>query len=246
MESIRGGRMNYIKNAIGWAPWAWNPITGCRHHESGICEVKACYAERMSKRLAGRFGYDRQDPFKPTMHWNKMDEPYMQKKPTTIFVGDMGDMWGDNIKELWIRNVLDVCRALPRHTFLFLTKNPKRYRAFCIPRNCWTGTTVNRRKDEHRISSLLFRGRSWISFEPMYENLSGIGMLGTLNAKERKVRCVVIGAQTRPEILPKPEWVGKLVCEADMFGIDVFMKKNLAPLSLYSGKLVQDTPWDIK
>jgi protein gp37 len=43
-----------MTNPIGWCDRTWNPITGCSP-VSPACDH--CYAERMSKRLAGRFGY---------------------------------------------------------------------------------------------------------------------------------------------------------------------------------------------
>lgn len=39
---------------IEWAEETWNPISGCTKISTGC---KNCYAERMARRLAGRYGY---------------------------------------------------------------------------------------------------------------------------------------------------------------------------------------------
>lgn len=50
----------------------WNVVTGCTPIYAG-CDY--CYAQRMSKRLAGRCGYDKDAPFNPTFHWIKLIYP---------------------------------------------------------------------------------------------------------------------------------------------------------------------------
>jgi protein gp37 len=49
------------KTKIEWADAVWNPVTGCTKVSAGCAN---CYAERMSKRLRGRFGYPKDDPFR--------------------------------------------------------------------------------------------------------------------------------------------------------------------------------------
>ena len=60
------------KSSIEWTESTWNPITGCSKISLGC---KNCYAERMAKRLKGRYGYPQDDPFKVTLHPNRLEEP---------------------------------------------------------------------------------------------------------------------------------------------------------------------------
>ena len=47
-------------------------------------ENNKCWAEKMAVRLAGRFGYDKKNPFKPTFHPEKLEEPLKWKTPRRI------------------------------------------------------------------------------------------------------------------------------------------------------------------
>lgn len=46
---------------IEYCTETWNPVTGCFPVSEGCLN---CYARRMAKRLRGRFGYPRDDPFR--------------------------------------------------------------------------------------------------------------------------------------------------------------------------------------
>jgi protein gp37 len=107
---------------IKWTNVTWNPVTGCTKTSPGCLN---CYAERMAKRLAGRFGYPENDPFKPsTIHYDKMNAPFSWNKPLRIFVCSMGDLFHPAVPDDIIRGVLDVCHIARHHTFQILTKRP--------------------------------------------------------------------------------------------------------------------------
>jgi protein gp37 len=117
---------------IEWAEETWNPVTGCTPISEGC---RNCYAERMSKRLAGRCGYPSEDPFKVTLHPDKLDQPLRWKKPRMIFVCSMGDLFHEDVPFDQISQVFDVmcscsfdaiCSMEPGHTFMVLTKRPER------------------------------------------------------------------------------------------------------------------------
>ena len=59
------------KTKIEWTDYVFNPITGCTPISEGC---KNCYAERMAQRLKGRFGYDKDNPFKVTFHSDKLKQ----------------------------------------------------------------------------------------------------------------------------------------------------------------------------
>lgn len=116
------------ESKIEWTDAVWNPVTGCTKVSEGC---RNCYAERMSKRLAGRFGYPADDPFKVTLHPDRLDEPQGWKKPRRIFVCSMGDLFHKDVPDEFIAQVLNVpMRGVHRHTYLILTKRPERARDF--------------------------------------------------------------------------------------------------------------------
>lgn len=108
---------------IAWTDMTWNPVTGCTKCSPGCAH---CYAERMSKRLAGRVGYDRDQPFKVTLHPDRLDQPRQAKKGKRIFVCSMSDLFHPDVPFAFIRKVFEVMAACPQHTFIVLTKRPER------------------------------------------------------------------------------------------------------------------------
>ena len=154
------------KSKIEWTDRVWNPVTGCTPISEG-CDN--CYAERMSKRLAGRCGYPKDDPFKVTLHPDRLDQPARWKKPSKVFVCSMGDLLHENLLFQFIKKVWDVTVKCPQHTFIFLTKRPERMLRFAQwmagtdhisiaewPRNCWIGVTAeNQQRADERIPILL-------------------------------------------------------------------------------------------
>lgn len=135
------------KTKINWADAVWNPVTGCSKLSEGC---RNCYAERMSKRLAGRCGYPKDDPFNVTLHPEKIIEPLKWEKPRRIFVNSMSDLFHDGVPDDWIlaifvamgltyENTKEMKEVSPghkvamhkaKHTFMILTKRPERMKNF--------------------------------------------------------------------------------------------------------------------
>lgn len=121
---------------IEWATKVWNPVTGCSKVSPGC---KNCYAERMAKRLAGRFGYPKDNPFKVTLHHDRLDEPLKRwRKPQMVFVCSMGDLFHDDVPFEFTDDVFENIAVCQSHTFLILTKRPERMQR-------WFETVTERR-----------------------------------------------------------------------------------------------------
>jgi protein gp37 len=120
-------KIEWCKNKDGGQGKTWNPITGCTKISPGC---QNCYAERMSKRLRGRCGYDAENPFKVTLRPNRLDEPMWWWKPSTVFVCSMGDLFHDDVPFDFIDRVFKRINGNPQHDFLILTKRPERMREY--------------------------------------------------------------------------------------------------------------------
>lgn len=108
---------------IEWTDKTWNPITGCTPIGEGC---RNCYAKRMATRLAGRYGYPKDDPFRVTFHPDKLDEPLKWKKPCRVFVCSMGDLFHSDVSATWRNRIFRVIQSTPRHEYVVLTKRPER------------------------------------------------------------------------------------------------------------------------
>lgn len=117
---------------IEWADRVWNPVTGCSKC-SDACDN--CYAERMSKRLAGRCGYPTLDPFKVTWHQDRLFEPISWNKPSRVFVCSMADLFHSDVRDDKLLCIFTVIALSPKQTFLLLTKRPERAHEFLCLEN---------------------------------------------------------------------------------------------------------------
>ncbi len=111
---------------IAWTDATWNPVTGCTKVSAGCAH---CYAERMAKRLRGRGGYPTDDPFRVTLHKNKLNEPLRWRKPRMVFVCSMGDLFHPSVPDEFIYEALSIMVLCQQHYFQILTKRPERMAA---------------------------------------------------------------------------------------------------------------------
>jgi protein gp37 len=162
---------------IEWTEETWNPVTGCTPISEGC---QNCYAKRMAKRLAGRCGYPKDEPFKVTLHLDKLKQPLKWKKPRRIFVCSMGDLFHNDVPINWLQEVFDVMWVNKHHTFLILTKRPdkvlkyieiaKKLNYWAVLPNVWLGVTAeNQQRADERIPILLQipAAKRFVSVEPM-------------------------------------------------------------------------------
>lgn len=116
--------IEWVRNPDGTKGETWNPVTGCTKISAGC---RSCYAERMSKRLAGRYGYPAAPHnFDVTLHPDKLDQPLKWKKPRRVFVCSMGDLFHEDVPFTYITSVLGYLNLASQHTFMILTKRPDR------------------------------------------------------------------------------------------------------------------------
>ena len=81
-------------SSIEWTESTWNPVTGCTKVSPGC---KHCYAERMALRLRAMNQPNYANGFKLAMHRHALDLPLQWKKPQTIFVNSMSDLFHEDV-----------------------------------------------------------------------------------------------------------------------------------------------------
>ncbi len=248
------------KTSIEWCDYTWNPVTGCLHScrrtycyntikfTSPLNRFGAIYINEAGNRVSEKdwktretnrahiakesevypYGYD------PTLYPHRLNEPLKKKKSGRIFVVDTGDLFGEWVPKEWIDKVLEIVNAGYWHTFLFLTKNPKRMLQFTFPPNAWVGTSVNSDKDVRRaeiIKDVNARVK-YLSIEPL---------LGEISFSLKGVDWVIVGAQTgKNPVIPEKGWIESILHQTERYNIPIFMKGNIKPY--YTFDLPQKFP----
>jgi len=238
-------------NRPGTVGETWSPVTGCTPISEGCAH---CWAKRMAKRLAGRWGYpEAPHEFDVTLHPDKLEEPLRWKKPRTVFVVSMGDLFHEDVPREWIESVLSVCAQADRkHTFMFLTKRPERMLEIMLewqeaqghlPGNWWGLVTAeNQQRADERIPLLLkcpFAVRG-VSIEPMlgpvdtlpfpYETDSGgFSPQGyPLDVTVPGLDWVIVGPETGPGARDMaPNWARKVRDDCVAADVPFFYKRGL-------------------
>ncbi len=111
----------------GTIPETWNPTTGCNKKSQGC---KNCYAEGMHKRLQAM----RQEKYKqPFLNgavehhdFDLLTMPLRWKKPRTVFVNSMSDLFHENISDAFIDQVFAIMSLAVDHTIIIVTKRAER------------------------------------------------------------------------------------------------------------------------
>lgn len=142
------------------------------------------------------------------------DRKKATRRPVTV-------PWHDE----WIQQVFEACNRAPWHTYIFLTKNPKRYaNAYLfkdIPPKFMVGTTITGLKDNLKVPSIFdWISNSFLSIEPLLGSVDGVDF--------KKLSWVIVGAQTGPgAVKPKPEWVQSIIEQCRAANVPLFLKDNL-------------------
>ena len=209
---------------IEWAEKTWNPVTGCTPISEGC---QNCYAKRMAKRLAGRCGYPKDDPFQPVLHSAEViKQPQKWKKPCKIFVCSMSDIFHESLPFWMIDEVIDSCMIADWHIYMFLTKRPQQaYKYFNSTSNrmenfqklnAMLGVTAeNQARADERIPILLQIPAAvrFVSLEPMLSKISLARYL-------KWPLCKHWNANGNPDEYGKYRWEKQALVAAGWTGID--------------------------
>ena len=113
---------------IPYADESWNPTSGCSKVSPGCAR---CWAETVSHRFSMTHL-----PWTPehaaenvVTHPARLSEPLHWRKPRTVAVCFMGDLFHEQVPDEFIERVFGVMALARDHTFLVLTKRPERMNA---------------------------------------------------------------------------------------------------------------------
>ena len=229
-----------LKSAIEWTQSTWNPITGCTKVSPGC---KHCYAERMAERLQAMGQNNYRNGFRLTLQPHMLELPLRWKKPQTIFVNSMSDLFHKDVPIDYIQGVFDVMRRAHWHRFQMLTKRADRV-AQLDPKlawapNIWMGVSVESAKYRSRIDELRSTGAltKFLSLEPLLGPLDRLDLRG--------INWVIVGGESGPKARPMdPEWATDLRDQCKRAKVPFFFKQWGGKNKKQAGRLLVGRTWD--
>ena len=218
----------------GTIPESWNPVKGCSPIAAGCAN---CYAARMTRRLeamgqrayVGLLNKDK-GHFNGTVFCDEreLDRPSRWRKPRTVFVCSMSDLYHRHVPDAFIDRVMVCVAANPQHTFIFLTKRHARMRADTFGRpslqNRWCMVSVSTQMeyvsaiDAMVDASAVVRG---LSIEPLLGRI-------VLGARLKYLDWVIVGAESKGAYAGRMceyPWMVSIVDECRQLNVPVFVKQ---------------------
>jgi len=229
-----------LASSIEWTESTWNPLTGCTKVSPGCAN---CYAERMALRLKAMGNPNYINGFSVTMHENVLELPLHWRKPQTIFVNSMSDLFHEDVPEQFIFRVFDVMRRADWHCFQILTKRSGRLielspQLSWVP-NIWMGVSVEDEAHAFRIHHLRGTGANvkFLSLEPLLGPISSLGL--------EAIDWVIVGGESGPGSRPmKQSWVIDIRNKCQEAKVPFFFKQWGGINKKKMGRELEGRTWD--
>lgn len=229
-----------LGSGIEWTESTWNPVTGCNKLSPGC---KYCYAERMAERLQAMGQPNYRDGFKLTLQPKMLELPLHWKKPQTIFVNSMSDLFHKDVPVEYIQRVFDVMRRANWHRFQVLTKRADRLAELSPeidwPANVWMGVSVETAEYVDRIDDLRATGAAvkFLSLEPLLGPLPELKLQG--------IDWVIVGGESGPRSRPmEAAWATDIRDQCAKSGVAFFFKQWGGKNKKKAGRLLEGETYD--
>jgi protein gp37 len=228
------------KTSIEWTEATWNPVTGCTKVSPGC---KHCYAERMAGRLRAMGTAAYRNGFELTLQPEKLDLPLRWRRPQTIFVNSMSDLFHEGVPTDYVRRVFDVMRRASWHRFQVLTKRAERLAELDAELvwapNIWMGVSVESAAYAWRIDCLR-RTRArvrFLSIEPLLGPLEDIDLSG--------IHWVIVGGESGPGARSmEARWAQSVRDQCLRAGVPFFFKQWGGVNKKRAGRVLDGRTWD--
>jgi protein gp37 len=227
-------------SGIEWTEATWNPVTGCTKISPGC---KHCYAERMAHRLQAIGQANYRHGFQLELQPHMLDLPLSWRKPQTIFVNSMSDLFHSGVPLEYIHRVFTTMRRAYWHRFQVLTKRAERLADIASQLdwadNIWLGVSVETAGYLHRIDDL--RGTAartkFLSLEPLLGPLPDIDLRG--------IDWVIVGGESGPGSREMdPAWARDIRDRCIAAGVPFFFKQWGGRNKKRAGRLLDGRTWD--
>jgi protein gp37 len=225
---------------IEWTEATWNPLTGCTKISPGC---KLCYAERLSRRLRAMGQQNYVNGFELTLHEHVVDLPLGWKKPRTIFVNSMSDLFHKDVPVDFVQRVFNIMNRANWHIYQILTKRSERLReigpSLTWGNHIWMGVSVENSDYTFRIEDLRKSGADvkFISFEPLIGPISDVDLSG--------IDWAIVGGESGPKARPmQPDWARSLRAQCRKAHVPFFFKQWGGVQKSKTGRVLDGRTWD--
>jgi protein gp37 len=181
--------------------------------------------------------------FELAMHENAVGLPLKWKKPQTIFVNSMSDLFHRAVPDEFILKIFDVmCRA-NWHRYQMLTKRSDRLLELSpkLPwkSHIWMGVSVESLDYAFRIEHLRKTGAmvKFLSLEPLLGPLPGLNL--------EAIDWVIVGGESGPGARPMdPAWVFEIRDQCQTANVPFFFKQWGGTRKKKSGRELEGRTWE--
>lgn len=208
-------------SAIEWTEATWNPVTGCDQVSPGCAH---CYAKTFAERWRGILGHSYEQGFALKLWPERLDQPLRWRRPRTIFVNSMSDLFHEDIPDSFIAEVFAVMEKADWHVFQVLTKRHERLLELSgdlpWPPNVWMGVSIENRRFVHRADFLrkVPAAVRFISAEPLLGPLAGLSL--------EEIDWLIAGGESGPRHRPMNQaWATDLRDRCNAEGVAFFFKQ---------------------
>jgi protein gp37 len=181
--------------------------------------------------------------FALTLHENTLDQPSLWKKPRTIFVNSMSDLFHIDVPLEFITKVFDTIRDTPQHQYQILTKRSKQLATLASqlnwPDNLWMGVSIETANYKYRIDHLkaVPAKIKFLSCEPL------IGPLGAINLNG--IDWVIVGGESGRSARPMEYvWVTEIRDQCLEANTPFFFKQWGGIRAKTGGRQLDGRVWD--
>lgn len=227
-------------SSIEWTESTWNPVTGCTKISPGC---KHCYAERMANRLQAMGQPNYVNGFELALHEHALKLPLQWKKPQTIFVNSMSDLFHKEIPVEFVLRVFEVMARADWHQYQILTKRSDRLLELdpILPwaPHIWMGVSVENQDYTFRIDHLCGTGAKikFLSLEPLLGPLYGLNLKG--------IDWVIVGGESGPGARPMSlSWVVDICNQCQAAKVPFFFKQWGGTNKKKAGRELEGRTWD--
>jgi len=181
--------------------------------------------------------------FKLTTHPKALGLPLTWKKPQTVFVNSMSDLFHEDIPLSFILDVFEVMKQASWHVFQVLTKRSERLSELSSQldwqENIWMGVSVENADYAYRINHLHSTAAlvKFLSLEPL------LGPLPDLELS--RIDWVIVGGESGPMARPMDKaWVTDIRDQCQQAAVPFFFKQWGGSKKKKTGRLLDGRTWD--